>query len=262
MKKVFIFGLLISLVLVSFTSPSFAALANSKATLDVSSVLGTSGITWATSSFSTSATAYVEDTSMSLGPTTNPISTWGSVSSILTTAPAKIEAAAGGTATPSTLTSLAKADTTSAELPYSYAITERSGEFTANATGYVTFTLPFVLSYDLHTAAGNSMAYGYAEVMATLTRTSGSAPYPTGGYDLYKADLAYDGLTLIYSTATDPNADKQAIVQLYLQQGDTAKLTLYTKAETAAAAPVPIPAAFWLLGSGLVGLIGIRRKKG
>jgi hypothetical protein len=32
--------------------------------------------------------------------------------------------------------------------------------------------------------------------------------------------------------------------------------------ETTGTAPVPVPAAVWLLGSGLAGLAGLRRRKG
>jgi hypothetical protein len=42
--------------------------------------------------------------------------------------------------------------------------------------------------------------------------------------------------------------------------GQTGEITFGTTA-TASASSVPLPAAFWFLGSGLVGLVGIRRKR-
>jgi len=46
-----------------------------------------------------------------------------------------------------------------------------------------------------------------------------------------------------------------------LSPGQTGTLEFLTTATANASSPVPIPAAAWLLGSGLAGLVGIRRKK-
>jgi hypothetical protein len=35
----------------------------------------------------------------------------------------------------------------------------------------------------------------------------------------------------------------------------------WTEHKQAPASPVPVPAAVWLLGSGLIGMIGIRRRR-
>ncbi len=49
---------------------------------------------------------------------------------------------------------------------------------------------------------------------------------------------------------------------LFASGGSVSPVTIpYTLSVTAAPAPVPVPPALWLLGTGLLGLIGIARKK-
>ena len=40
----------------------------------------------------------------------------------------------------------------------------------------------------------------------------------------------------------------------------TFELTIFVAGDNDNVAPVPVPAAFWLFGSGLIGLIGLRRR--
>jgi T5SS/PEP-CTERM-associated repeat protein len=83
-------------------------------------------------------------------------------------------------------------------------------------------------------------------VYLSLTAGAGQSLYSLSVYDfngtswsqLTPADLAYDGN---YASFTALNLNDVAVV--------------------GAATPTPIPAAVWLLGSGLMGLVGIKRKK-
>ena len=50
---------------------------------------------------------------------------------------------------------------------------------------------------------------------------------------------------------------------LFASGGSVSPVTIpYTLSVTAAPAPVPVPPAVWLLGTGLLGLIGVARRKG
>lgn len=48
--------------------------------------------------------------------------------------------------------------------------------------------------------------------------------------------------------------------QLFFSSSDPITFATLVNSDVGAPAPVPVPAAVWLLGSGLVGLLGIRRK--
>jgi hypothetical protein len=56
-----------------------------------------------------------------------------------------------------------------------------------------------------------------------------------------------------------------AIIRTFLTSDgstvNTAGTLIATELRALDAAPVPVPAAVWLLGTGLIGLVGIRRRK-
>jgi hypothetical protein len=60
----------------------------------------------------------------------------------------------------------------------------------------------------------------------------------------FYSDPVYSGETVTFGVYTDNTAQKLGFFQISIE-----------------ATPVPVPAAVWLLGSGLIGLVGFRRKK-
>lgn len=84
--------------------------------------------------------------------------------------------------------------------------------------------------------------FGYNE----LSSAPGSAPQG----DIYGAGTGYDNPVGIFVVTSVDNSGYQNLVG-----------TAFGQFRFAAAAPVPIPAAAWLFGSGLLGLIGVARRK-
>jgi len=258
MKKSFIVGLLLSLTLVCFTAPTaFAALSNASASIDMSvSGLGAAGITW-TGSYLTQTGASAYD--IANGAIFAPNGVAGDWTTTVTSSISTQDFGYSGsniakgvaTATSTSLSSVAKADTTSSQEPIGYATGYRSGQFSANGAGTVTFTIPYTLAYNMQTGS-NEYADAYARVTATLYLITGSGS--PAGVDKFASDTAYNGFTTSFSFTDKPT------LSWTFEQGQKGLLVLTTEARTSASA-VPIPAAFWLLGSGLIGLIGIRRKK-
>jgi hypothetical protein len=81
---------------------------------------------------------------------------------------------------------------------------------------------------------------------------------PAGGVSTFSLGLFSDegGLTPLLNTS-GANAGTLLMVNL-MNDGTTSSQALVSQA---AATPTPIPAAAWLLGSGIMGLAGIRRRK-
>jgi hypothetical protein len=66
-----------------------------------------------------------------------------------------------------------------------------------------------------------------------------------------------DGTNPLLNT-TDPIIAGTGVMVNLMNDGTTSATSLDS---TAAATPTPIPAAFWLLGSGLMGLVGMKKRK-
>jgi hypothetical protein len=107
------------------------------------------------------------------------------------------------------------------------------------------WTSPFIF-----TTAGQS-AYGFTYVdvlIKNITRGGNNGEYE-------QSIPSQAGVTVTGSTSSTPGGTAPAT--LYMYGGDIGyfQATVEAKSQT-----VPIPGAMWLLGSGLVGLVGIRRR--
>ena len=102
---------------------------------------------------------------------------------------------------------------------------------------------------------GRYQAYLYNEIgQELLTDLAVGSPIELeiwfAGDDHWGLGAAYDGVWDYSDTKTN-----------YILRVGVDEITGMVYAETTAAAVVPIPGAVWLLGSGLLGLVGIRRRK-
>jgi len=260
MKKTFIGVILLSLMLVVFSSQAMAASAYAKAELDWSN-LTISGLG---SLFFTNQTTTVEADGKNdiVGTISNapaPLTNWTTPITV-SPLPAVAQAPAIATADSSVLGSYTWAGPTGDVNPESWAYTQRSGVFsyTGAAPQTVIVTIPYALKYVLDaTQAPDVYAYGFAQIYYSISRDKmGRLPGQSSGGDEYASDLALNGKYIL----SDPGKEKGTLsFQLTFYPGNTGTITLGTYSNASASA-VPIPAAVWLLGSGLLGLVGIRRR--
>jgi hypothetical protein len=156
-----------------------------------------------------------------------------------------------------------------------------AGQKTGGATGnnpggnVVEFTSPQSIALsNLNVPSAGSIATTLASVLSTVTTLNGVLPAAPGASGdvtgLFNAatsaefDLYANSITAVTPLGTDVNlyamtgnTTKAASGQLY-----TAGLVTMTAGGTLeSVAPVPLPAAVWLLGSGLLGLLGVGRRR-
>lgn len=122
----------------------------------------------------------------------------------------------------------------------------------------------FSLGWDQNSYSGRrSLASASIGGIGAWNENSDNDPYAASGtyyYDLpvrvYYGVNYHFGLAVIAEASTGENAYIDDPVIIDLPNG----VTLTSLSNSKYAAPVPIPAAIWLFGTGLLGLFGVRRK--
>jgi hypothetical protein len=252
MKKTFI-GILLSLMLTFFVSGQAMAVmttstANVTAQLDLTG-LPTTGFTWSADLY-TDAGASLSSSLLTAfpanppyGASNGPGSILASMSSFVSNGPAN----ATGIAAAGLYTSYAQASSPSSS---SVGTVYGSGSFLyTGTTGSVFFSIPYSWAMDLQ-AANPGFAEGYYKIwfeilvgQTNMLHESTDRKVVNGGSYSHP----------IFTTETFD-------FYVELTKGQSYNFDFGTETR-AAAATVPLPAAFWFLGSGLVGLVGIRRKR-
>jgi len=248
MKKILMSFILVSLMLAFFSGPVLASQTDASASLDWTNLTKSSNITL--SGFSTSLTAQAtnltQDTTLLSASTPSwPITTYALPATVTLAS-----ATASGLDAAKQLSSVTSATSDVVNDAHeSWATATRTATFTVDKTGNVWFSIPYTLSFTATASSGaDSWAQAAASYKVILTC---SDPQKSA---LAIGDLYYDG-----QSQSGYSYDFANVLVTGLRKGDTGTISFQTASYSGASA-VPIPAGLWLLGSGLIGLVGIRRK--
>jgi len=253
MKKSFYSIVLLSLMLLFFSAPAFASTtaALSKASLDMSNFTSTFNFMttgdFAWSGFTSTQTATATANGTTVPAPGTPIGFAQVLAAGLYNATG--EAKQIGTS----ISSTALAGPEAMYLPSagSSYIISASWTYTA-ADAEISFSIPYSQSLGLIADPGITSASGYSLVKFDLwneTQLSANGLLSELGPRSYSNGQVFN----------DSRKLSEAFQNISFYQGDTG--TVYFEVTTqAATSAVPVPAALWLLGSGLIGLVGIRRK--
>jgi hypothetical protein len=269
MKKKLYSILLISMMLMFFSSPVFATTsATATSTLDLTDFANqfgfftnANGFTWTNSSSSFGATAYSNTytgVAAFQDPPTNSI-----YQAKITASDEWARGTATATATPSAfiITAFAKAgDLGVYDYPKASSSFSGSANWTYNGPGVlIDFSTPLSQTMTLNSDVPVSLALGSVNAYFSITSVFGiQNGIPNAQY----GTTIING-TPLTQTYTDVRPAGELSVSydgIYFRTGDSGIVTFGVDVKAQAFNPVPIPAAVWLLGSGLLGLVGIRRK--
>jgi hypothetical protein len=260
MRKIILSIFLCALLAVSLSGHALASTATVSATLDMTSVMNASGFTWG-ASLSSATSASVNDFLGASASQSNTGAGWSSPASTATI----YNATASGSAANAVYTSFASVyDPNLVTTPYAIAsagLGPQTVDFNyQGSSNLVHFEIPYTVMMALY--AGNpGIAWGQYTAFAGIS---------SGVYNEKKVDTgntALDGGTYVYNLALNkeiftfdvPFTTYDTTLGKYVGSGF---LSFGTEAQAYAnGSPVPIPGAVWLLGTGLVGLVGIRRRK-
>lgn len=182
----------------------------------------------------------------------NSLGNWGSISVTAGNAATKAQSETSATGN---LRSYAM-DANTSESSTANANSYFQGDFTVAGDGIIVFKVPYTLSATLN--PGDS-SYNYANAGVSFYINEYSDATSSGSVSANKYVYLYDWNAGLNSPVNKSGVMSLAIV---VNGGDNFSFNAQTYAYAKVnSAPVPVPAAAWLLGSGLLGLVGVSRRR-
>lgn len=129
-------------------------------------------------------------------------------------------------------------------------------------SGYVTFTIAdYSQAVDLLAKGSGEYAWGSSQIWLDLSNQSYPDSVQTSSY-IY-GEAGDWGATDTFSAAKNSTGRPvpPLTLAMYFKAGEQGSFQANAYTYTSTSTPTPVPAAAWLLGSGLVGLAGLRRRK-
>lgn len=257
MKKSFFAVIAISLMLVFSGGQALASMADAKATLDVSNLVGIASTTFTFAPYvaaNNGTSAYAKNTLTVDGANYNALSSTATVAGSAT-ATGAINSAK------TTYSTISHSDNSGNPNTMSQALAGYSGTFSYDGTTplLVHVAIPYTVEFVLQASSGTAaVAYGNATISFLFTTTSANRPGPSKTVT-QKQEVAIE--TQVDNMGNLTNNFNSGIFEfdILLFAGDVGSFSFNTLAETSASS-VPLPAAFWFFGPGLAGLVGIRRR--
>lgn len=138
---------------------------------------------------------------------------------------------------------------------WGYAQASRSFTFRTGADGWVTITIPWTVTVTASTERVEEFAYSYAGYNLSLT---------AGSSGKWSSDELWAYFYYEVGESTISDDEGVASIRAFFKAGQTVTFYCGLYSENDVSSPVPVPPSMLLLGSGLLGLlgVGIRTRKG
>ena len=109
--------------------------------------------------------------------------------------------------------------------------------------------------------SGNSISVLYGENFATLTSFTAVSDTEACGGQCYVTVNGANVPLMVAELDIGPFYSRIDTISLFMEQATGSGAVVFTLGAAINAAPVPVPAAVWLFGSGLLGLVGVARRR-